>query len=58
MSNPIKIGLVGLGRAGWGMHLEEIKNKTDKFQVVAVCDILPERNEKAVELLIVRLMIQ
>jgi len=49
MSNPIKVGLVGLGRAGWGMHLEEIKNKTDKFQVVAVCDILPERNEKAVE---------
>ncbi|MBR4073602.1 MAG: Gfo/Idh/MocA family oxidoreductase [Clostridia bacterium] len=49
MNNPIKIGLVGLGRAGWGMHLEEIKNKTDKFQVVAVCDILPERNDKAVE---------
>ncbi len=51
MSNPIKIGLVGLGRAGKGMHLAEIKNKTDKFQVVAVCDILPERAQVVAEML-------
>jgi len=49
MSSPIKIGIVGLGRAGWGMHLEEIKNKTDKFEVAAVCDIIDDRNKKAVE---------
>ena len=46
MTKPIGLGIVGLGRAGWGMHLEEIKNKTDKFRVVAACDILPERVEK------------
>ncbi len=49
MSNSIKLGIVGLGRAGWGMHLEEIKNKSDKFKVVAVCDIIQERNQKAKE---------
>ena len=49
MSNPIKIGLVGLGRAGWGMHLNELKNKKDQFEVAAVCDILPERTAMAQE---------
>ncbi len=47
MKNPIKLGIVGLGRAGWGMHLNEIENK-DTFKVVAVCDIIPERVEKSV----------
>jgi scyllo-inositol 2-dehydrogenase (NADP+) len=45
MSKPIKIGLVGLGRAGWGMHCEEIKGKEEQFQIVAACDPLPERLE-------------
>ena len=44
-TNPIKIGLVGLGRAGWGMHCEELENKKDMFQFVAACDIIPERCE-------------
>lgn len=48
MNNPIKIGIVGLGRAGWGMHLNEIENK-DTFKVVAVCDIIPERVEKGIQ---------
>ncbi len=46
MSNPIKLGIVGIGRAGWGMHCPEIANKTDMFEVVAACDIIPERCEK------------
>ncbi len=47
MDKPINIGIVGLGRAGNGMHLNELKNKTDKFRVAAVCDIIPERAERA-----------
>ena len=43
MSNPIRIGLVGLGRAGVGMHLPELESRKDKFKVVAVCDIIEER---------------
>lgn len=46
MPNPIKLGLVGVGRAGWGMHCEEIEDKKEQFQIVAACDILPERCEK------------
>ncbi len=49
MSNAIKVGLVGIGRAGWGMHLKEIEGKEDMFKVVAVCDIIPERNDLAKE---------
>ncbi|HEX3026025.1 MAG TPA: Gfo/Idh/MocA family oxidoreductase [Clostridia bacterium] len=45
MSNPIRVGLVGLGRAGWGMHLSELEGKEDKFRIVAACDRIPERNE-------------
>ena len=33
MSQPIRLGMVGLGRAGWGMHVPEIKNKTDKQEI-------------------------
>ena len=43
MTQPIRIGLVGLGRAGRGMHLQELAGKQSLHQVVAVCDILEER---------------
>lgn len=45
MSNPIRIGLVGLGRAGWGMHLKELEDKTDKFVFVAACELIEERRQ-------------
>jgi predicted dehydrogenase len=48
MPQPIKIGIVGLGRAGWGMHCEELAPRRDKFEIVAACDIIPERREKMV----------
>ncbi len=43
MSNPVKIGLVGIGRAGYSMHTRELASRKDKFQFVAGCDVLPER---------------
>lgn len=49
MSDPIRIGIVGMGRAGWGMHISELSGKTDKFQVVAACDLLPERVQKTID---------
>ncbi len=48
MAQPIKIGIVGLGRAGWGMHCKELQGREDKFQIVAACDIIPERRERVV----------
>lgn len=45
MSTPIKIGLVGIGRAGYSMHVRELADRRDKFVFTAGCDILPERAE-------------
>ncbi len=46
MSNPIKVGVVGLGRIGMRSHKNSLKNRPDKFQVVACCDLIPERTQK------------
>jgi len=39
----IKVGLIGLGRAGYGMHLVEILKTEGRFDIVSVCDIDSER---------------
>ncbi len=46
MSKPIKLGLVGIGRAGWGMHCNELKDRGDKFEITACCDVQSDRLEK------------
>ncbi len=43
MTKPIQVGLIGLGRAGNGMHRNELRPRGDKFHFAAVCDILEER---------------
>ncbi|MFA5864779.1 MAG: Gfo/Idh/MocA family oxidoreductase [Phycisphaerae bacterium] len=35
---PITIGIVGLGRAGMGMHFPEIEKRKSRFKLVAACD--------------------
>ena len=39
----IQVGIWGLGRAGWGMHCPELDRFKDEFEVVAGCDIDPNR---------------
>lgn len=39
----IGVGVVGLGRAGWGMHVPALLARADRFRIAAVCDVLPER---------------
>jgi predicted dehydrogenase len=46
--SPVRIGIVGLGRAGWGMHCAELDKYPDLFKIVAVCDPLKERRDMAV----------
>ncbi len=41
---PIRIGIVGLGRAGMNMHIPEIQNKEELYTIVAGCD---ERFDRA-----------
>ncbi len=40
---PIRVGIWGAGRAGYGMHCHEIDRYKDEFEVVAVCDLDMER---------------
>jgi predicted dehydrogenase len=46
---PITVGIVGLGRAGWALHLEPIL-KLSGFKIVAVADPLAERCQEAATL--------
>lgn len=47
-SQPIRAAVVGLGRAGWNIHVRAMMNRDD-FQVVAVADPSKERQEQARE---------
>jgi scyllo-inositol 2-dehydrogenase (NADP+) len=46
---PIRVGIAGLGRSGWGIHASAIADLAGQFSVVAVCDLLPARQEEARE---------
>ena len=53
---PVGFGVVGLGRAGWGIHVLQLRNRTDA-KVVAVADarwgerphalVVPRSNHRA-----------
>ena len=49
MATPVRLGIVGLGRAGWGMHCDELKGREDKFVFAAACDVIPDRRQKMAE---------
>jgi scyllo-inositol 2-dehydrogenase (NADP+) len=44
--NTIKVGLAGIGRAGWYMHCDELDKRKDKFTIAAACDIEPDRRAR------------
>ncbi|MDD5704715.1 MAG: Gfo/Idh/MocA family oxidoreductase [Kiritimatiellae bacterium] len=44
---PIRIGLVGLGRAGLCMHVPELAKFPELFRIVAACDPIKERRDDA-----------
>ena len=43
--NPVRVGIVGLGRAGLGMHAPAIEKRPGKFRIVAACDVIRSRRE-------------
>ena len=49
MTKPIQVGLIGLGRAGNGMHRNELRPRSDKFRFAAVCDLIEERTASFAE---------
>lgn len=42
---PIRVGIVGVGRAGWAMHRPELAAQGG-FKIVAACDVVAERAER------------
>ncbi len=48
-SGPIRVGVAGLGRSGWGIHINAMRPMTDEFKVAAVLDSLEERRVQAAE---------
>ena len=43
---PIRVGVVGLGRAGYGMQCQELLARPGKFTIVAGCDIAAPRRKR------------
>ena len=43
---PIRYGVVGLGRAGWNIHVNDLRGRADA-RIVAVADPVAERREQA-----------
>lgn len=47
-SKAVGVGIIGLGKSGWGIHVNAIKDRSD-FKVTAVTDPMEERRLEAVE---------
>ena len=47
--NPIRVGIAGLGRSGWGIHANALAQESDLFTIVAVCDPDSGRRDEAAE---------
>ncbi len=43
----LKIGIIGCGGIANGKHMPSLKRLSDKAEMVAFCDLIPERAEKA-----------
>ncbi|MGI8711250.1 MAG: Gfo/Idh/MocA family protein [Acidimicrobiales bacterium] len=45
-SKPIKVGIVGLGRAGWDIHVARLR-EDERFAITAVSDLQDDRRQEA-----------
>ena len=46
MKTPIRVGIIGLGRAGFGMQTNELLKRKDKYRIVAGCDTNAARRKR------------
>ncbi len=42
---PLKVGVIGLGRSGYNIHIKRMRGD-DRFEISAVSDFIPERMEE------------
>jgi len=47
-NEPIRVGIAGLGRSGWGIHARLLEPLKDKYRIVATCDIDAARGQEMV----------
>lgn len=47
-TNPIRVGIAGLGRSGWNIHAAALSALKDQYTVAAVTDADPARRNEAV----------
>lgn len=52
--SPINVGVIGLGRSGWGIHLDVISTMPEMYRLVAVADQLALRAHESAATLQVR----
>lgn len=43
---PIMTAVIGLGRAGWDIHVRMLRDRSD-YRIVEVVDVMPERLKEA-----------
>jgi len=48
---PIRVGVAGLGRSGWGIHIRILRDMQDKYKIVAVVDNEISRLKEAQDIL-------
>ncbi len=56
VNTPIRVAVVGLGRAGWDIHVRQLRDRLEKerkddFKIVACVDPVPERRAEAERIL-------
>lgn len=47
--SKVKIGIIGIGEIGTTKHLEQLTTHPEEVEIAALCDVIPERCEKANE---------
>ena len=47
MSKPLRVGIAGLGRSGWGIHAAYLRTAPRLYKIAAVADLIPERVAQA-----------
>ncbi|NLE53738.1 MAG: Gfo/Idh/MocA family oxidoreductase, partial [Lentisphaerae bacterium] len=47
MMKTLRVGIIGQGRSGRDIHAEYLKTCPEQFKIVAVCDLLQDRCERA-----------
>lgn len=49
MHDKVKVGIAGLGRSGWSIHARVLEKLSDRYEIVAVSDLMEERRKEAIE---------